>query len=80
MIGKEEINRRAKMEGLRFDQIEKDHNTYRYGLLHAFPQFWYPAWYPGRGTSFVTFARCRRTFSASARLVGEQSASCGEGR
>jgi len=25
MIGKEEINRRAKMEGLRFDQIEKDH-------------------------------------------------------
>lgn len=25
MIGKEEINRRAKMEGLRFDQIEKDY-------------------------------------------------------
>jgi len=25
MIGKEEINRRAKAEGLRFDQIEKDH-------------------------------------------------------
>jgi predicted nucleotidyltransferase component of viral defense system len=25
MIGKEEINRIAKVEGLRFDQIEKDH-------------------------------------------------------
>jgi hypothetical protein len=25
MISKEEINRRAKAEGLRFDQIEKDH-------------------------------------------------------
>ena len=25
MIGKEEINRRAKAEGLRFDQIEKAH-------------------------------------------------------
>jgi len=36
MIDKEEINRRAKVEGLRFDQIEKDHVIL--WILHALSQ------------------------------------------
>lgn len=73
MIGKEEINHRAKMEGLRFDQIEKD-----YVILWILQALAQPELKP-KGWVFKGGTCLRHCFYSGYRFSEDLDYSCREG-
>ncbi len=73
MIGKEEINHRAKMEGLRFDQIEKD-----YVILWILQALAQPELNP-KGWVFKGGTCLRHCFYSGYRFSEDLDYSCREG-